>query len=206
LPETFAVWLRPRSSCGRAISGWPALRKLEYVDELLNASAAAADQMIREKIDPLSHAYANARRHYRKKTCSLRLRYAATYYRDLLRLFSRDLRHHRRSGVAVHLAPRATIRSWWRNGPAQYQLRSDVLLDEIMQRCLELDLARRRLRRRKLMDGFHFLLTAKTMHALFAPSRRRWLALLTLRVPCADHPDLIPRSRASAIPSSISTF
>jgi len=31
--ETFAVWLTPRSNWRRKYAGWPALRKLEYVDK-----------------------------------------------------------------------------------------------------------------------------------------------------------------------------
>ena len=33
--ETFAVWLRPRSNWRSRYQGWPALKKLEYVDELM---------------------------------------------------------------------------------------------------------------------------------------------------------------------------
>jgi hypothetical protein len=33
--ETFAVWLRPRSDWRKRYAGWPALKKLEYVDELM---------------------------------------------------------------------------------------------------------------------------------------------------------------------------
>ena len=33
--ETFAVWLRPRSNWRKRYVGWPALKKLEYVDELM---------------------------------------------------------------------------------------------------------------------------------------------------------------------------
>ncbi len=32
--ETFAVWLTPRSNWRRKYAGWPALRKLEYVDRM----------------------------------------------------------------------------------------------------------------------------------------------------------------------------
>ena len=38
--ETFAVWLRPRSDWRKRYAGWPALRKLEYVDELMAEIAA----------------------------------------------------------------------------------------------------------------------------------------------------------------------
>jgi hypothetical protein len=34
--ETFAVWLTPRSGWRKRYRGWPAMRKLEYVDELMH--------------------------------------------------------------------------------------------------------------------------------------------------------------------------
>src|SRR5262249_47311535 len=37
--ETFAVWLTPNSRWRRRYAGWPALRKLEYVDELMQELA-----------------------------------------------------------------------------------------------------------------------------------------------------------------------
>ena len=37
--ETFAVWLQPRARWRRDYAGWPALRKLEYVDELMREIA-----------------------------------------------------------------------------------------------------------------------------------------------------------------------
>ena len=40
--ETFAVWLRPRSNWRTRYAGWPALKKLEYVDELMGGGGAAA--------------------------------------------------------------------------------------------------------------------------------------------------------------------
>jgi hypothetical protein len=33
--ETFSVWLRPRYNWRRRYGGWPALHKLEYVDDLM---------------------------------------------------------------------------------------------------------------------------------------------------------------------------
>ena len=37
--ETFAVWLQPRSSWRRSYAKWPALAKLEYVDDLMREIA-----------------------------------------------------------------------------------------------------------------------------------------------------------------------
>ena len=41
--ETFAVWLTPRSQWRRRYRGWPALQKLEYIDELMTALKGALD-------------------------------------------------------------------------------------------------------------------------------------------------------------------
>jgi len=37
--ETFAVWLTPELNWGKRYGGWPALRKLEYIDELMHSLA-----------------------------------------------------------------------------------------------------------------------------------------------------------------------
>src|SRR6266478_1797142 len=52
--ETFAVWLQPRSNWRRRYRGWPALRKLEYVDELLQEIAGSRPKnRVRRKIETL---------------------------------------------------------------------------------------------------------------------------------------------------------
>ena len=56
------------------------------------------------------------------------------------------------------------------------QLTLDAVLDDMISRCRELDL-RAPGAERKLVANFTILLTAKTMHALFGPSRRKWIAL-----------------------------
>ena len=51
--ETFAVWLRPRSHWRSRYAGWPALKKLEYVDELMRDIAGKRPTLTRrEKVDP----------------------------------------------------------------------------------------------------------------------------------------------------------
>lgn len=43
--ETFAVWLTPDSDWRRVYAGWPALRKLEYVDDTMREIAASAPEV-----------------------------------------------------------------------------------------------------------------------------------------------------------------
>ena len=94
--ETFAVWLTPKSSWRRRYAGWPALRKLEYVDELMDelAGAPAAASRARRVVDPLRTLRKTLREHYREK----RSRYGLDSLREYdaaLRL--RLLRPRRRS-------------------------------------------------------------------------------------------------------------
>src|SRR5215208_5306548 len=52
--ETFAVWLRPRSNWRTRYAGWPALKKLEYVDELMAEIARQTPKLTRRReFEPL---------------------------------------------------------------------------------------------------------------------------------------------------------
>ncbi len=56
--ETFAVWLRPRSHWRSRYAGWPALKKLDYVDELMKDIAGKRPVLThREKVEPASQAH-----------------------------------------------------------------------------------------------------------------------------------------------------
>jgi len=48
--ETFAVWLRPHSGWRRRYRGWPALKKLEYVDSLMTELTGRV-QLARRRLD-----------------------------------------------------------------------------------------------------------------------------------------------------------
>ena len=56
------------------------------------------------------------------------------------------------------------------------QLTLDAVLDDMIIRCREHNLRAVGSERKLFMD-FTVLLTAKTMHALFGPLRRKWIAL-----------------------------
>jgi hypothetical protein len=66
--ETFAVWLQPKARWRRAYKGWPALEKLEYVDELMAEIAARAPRnRNRSVVAPLSENTRTLQEHYRRK-------------------------------------------------------------------------------------------------------------------------------------------
>ena len=176
--ETFAVWLRPRSNWRSRYSGWPALQKLEYVDELMAEIATQRPLLTgRERVDPLNQLTETLAEHYKKKQALYAFDTPRTYDRDLHRLFSADPRHRRSQAASSFIRRnRAKVRELVAKWTGEYQLTLDAVLDNIIARCRELDL-RAVGSERKLVMEFTVLLTAKTMHALFGPTRRRWIAL-----------------------------
>ncbi|WP_309940673.1 putative zinc-binding metallopeptidase [Tardiphaga robiniae] len=176
--ETFAVWLRPRSSWRTRYADWPALKKLEYVDELMSEIAGAKPLITtRERVDPLSKLSQTLGEHYQTKQAFYAFTAPKTYDRDLNRLFSADPRHRRAQSAASFIRRhRAQTRQIVARWTGENQLTLDAVLDDMILRCRELDL-RVLGSERQLLVNFTILLTAKTMHALFGPSRRKWIAL-----------------------------
>jgi Putative zinc-binding metallo-peptidase len=176
--ETFAVWLRPRSNWRTRYAGWPALKKLEYVDELMTEIAGQPPLLTdRERVDPIESLNETLGEHYRKKQALYAFNTPTTYDRDLLRLFSADPTHRRSLAASTFIRRnRAKIRQLVSKWTGEYQLTLDAILDDMVARCRELDL-RAVGPKHTLIVEFAVLLTAKTMHALFGPSQRRWIAL-----------------------------
>ncbi len=176
--ETFAVWLRPRSNWRTRYVGWPAIKKLKYIDELMTEIAGQRPLLTsRERIDPLNRLTETLAEHYRKKQALYVFDTPKTYDRDLRRLFACGPRYQRSPPASTFIRKnRARFRRIVSRWTGEYQLTLDAILDDMIARCRELDL-RAVGSERKLTMEFTVLLTAKTMHALFGPSRRKWVAL-----------------------------
>jgi hypothetical protein len=176
--ETFAVWLKPRSSWRTRYAGWPALKKLEYVDELMGEIAGKRPLLTaRERVDPLNELRETLGEHYKKRQALYALDTPRTYDRDLYRLFSAEPRHRRSLPASIFIRRhRARIRKLVAKWTGENQLTLDAVLDDMITRCRERNL-RAVGSERKLFIDFTVLLTAKTMHALFGPLRRKWIAL-----------------------------
>jgi hypothetical protein len=176
--ETFAVWLRPRSNWRTRYAGWPALKKLEFVDELMDDIAGKRPLLTsRERVDPLRELNETLASHYQKKQAFYAFKPHKTYDRDLYRLFSANPRHSRAQPASVFIRRhRAHVRKLVARWTGENQLTLDAVLDDMIIRCRAHNL-RAVGSERKLLSDFTVLLTAKTMHALFGPSRRKWIAL-----------------------------
>jgi hypothetical protein len=63
--ETFAVWLKPNSRWRSQYADWPALAKLEYVDELMRELAGSVPPVrTRARVEPLTEDTRTLRQHY----------------------------------------------------------------------------------------------------------------------------------------------
>jgi hypothetical protein len=176
--ETFAVWLAPRSNWRKRYAEWPALKKLQYVDELMVEVATLKPSLTRRvKIDPLSRLTQTLEEHYKKKQAFYAVDVPTNYDRDLRRIFSDDPRHHRSPAASTFLRHnRAKIRQVVSKWTGEHQLTLDAVFDDMIARSRELKL-RAVGPERQLRTNFTVLLTAKTVHSLYGSSRRQWFAL-----------------------------
>jgi hypothetical protein len=176
--ETFAVWLTPRSSWRSRYAGWPALDKLKYVDQLMSEIGGRKPLLTRRlRVDSLSQQTLTLAEHYQKKQTHYAIEYPRIYDGDLRRIFSDNPKHNQAPSAAGFLRRNRTeIRQMVSKWTGEYQLTLDSVFDDMIARCRELKLRAVGSDRQLKLD-FIVLLTAKTIHSLYSPSRRQWLAL-----------------------------
>ncbi len=140
--ETFAVWLKPGSDWRKRYRGWPALKKLEYVDGLMNEIRELRPRIrnTREQL-PVSSMRITLREYYADKEARYGKDSPEFFDRDLRRLFS-DAEEHQRNEKASRYIRRVRVGiidivSRW---TSEYDYRINEVLKEMVDRCDELDL------------------------------------------------------------------
>jgi len=140
--ESFAVWLRPRSSWQREYEGWPALAKLEAVDELM--AEVMGTKMVtttRRKPDALSTQRMTLREHYAARKRAFVNAEPAEIDGQLLRLFAAAPPRARRPSAATFLRRhRHELRARVSTITGQYRYDVDQSLRMMLDRCKELGL------------------------------------------------------------------
>ena len=165
--ETFAVWLRPRSRWRSCYQGWPALKKLEYVDTIIPRLREEKPRVTtRRHVAPLRELRKTLRKHYQEKKARYGLGHPTFYDRDLRRLFSDAPEHARRPTAAAFLRRigpelRRVISQW----TGEYQYTINQVLEEMINRCRELNLRLDRPEREARRDAL-VMLTIQTMNYL----------------------------------------
>jgi len=174
--ETFAVWLGPRDTWQQRYADWPALRKLEYVDELMAEIGPQKPPVTsRARVDSVTRIRKTLGQHYQAKRQRYGVDYPNVYDRDLRRLFS-DAPEHRRNVSAARLLTRVRkdIRRMVARWTREYQYTIDQVLDDIITRCRELNLRLVESDEQTMLD-FTILLTVQTMNYLHTGRHRIWL-------------------------------
>lgn len=174
--ETFAVWLTPTSEWRQRYVGWPALKKLECMDELM---ASIREQPPRinnqEEVDALPRLRRTLRQHYRNKRRYYGIDYPHFYDRDLRRLFSEAPEFANNMTAAQFLErtrrqTRRLVAGW--TGIYQYTI--DKVLVDMITRCRELKL-RLAVPEDRARQEFAVLLTVQTMNYLHSGGHRIFL-------------------------------
>lgn len=165
--ETFAVWLKPRSNWRKQYRGWPALKKLEYLDELMKDIRGHKPRTrTRQHIEPLRTIRKSLRIHYREKRARYGIDQTYSYDRELRRLFSDPAESRRgRSAAAFLRRIRPELRRVVAEWTGQYQYTIDQVLREMIQRCQELNLRLDRPQREAKRDAL-VMVTVQTMNYL----------------------------------------
>lgn len=175
--ETFAVWLTPGSGWKRKYKDWPALRKLRYVDELMNELAGQAPAVrSRAQTDPIHRNRTTLGEYYRAKRARYEIFASRAYDEDLLRFFTGPSKKSTRatSAAAFLRQHRTEIRRRVARSTGKHELALDTVLGEMIARARELKLCAVG-RKSQLVIDLAILLAARS--AEFAYRGRDWHAL-----------------------------
>jgi len=174
--ETFASWLTPNSEWRQRYKGWPALKKLEYMDSLMRSIRKQRPRIENvQEVDPLRQIRKTLRQHYRRKRRHYGVDYPDFYDRDLRRLFSDAPEYAGNMPAAQFIARirrpvRRVVSSW--TGIYQYTI--DQVLEDMIARCAELNL-RLAVPEEQARQEFTVLLTVQTMNYLHSGGHRLML-------------------------------
>ena len=171
--ETFAVWLDPESQWGTRYAGWPAQRKLEYLDRLMRHTARTRPRLrTKREVDPLRKLRKTLREHYAKKREHYGLDHPDFYESDLRKLFSDSPAYAKNLSAARFVRRiRKEVRSTVASFTDSYQYTIDQLLETIIDRCRELNLRLTETEEVTKID-FMVFLTVQTMNYLHSGRHR----------------------------------
>lgn len=171
--ETFAVWLTPQSHWRERYAGWPALKKLEYMDTLMKQLVGIKPVVtVKEQIDPVRSLKKTLREHYRSKRERYGLDYPNFYDRDLRRLFSGDPANQANPSAAIFIRKfRKEVRRKVAEWTGEYQYTIDQVLQDMIEHCRERNL-RLAVSEDQAKVDFTILLTVQTMNYLHSGRHR----------------------------------
>lgn len=172
--ETFAVWLTPRSNWRKRYRGWPALDKLEYVDELMGELEDQKPRYrSRRRVDSLPRLRYTLAEFYERKQSRFLVGYPSLYDRELKQIFSEDPEVKGQTAAAFLRRNRTQIRRLVAKWTGEYEFTLDHVFRLMIGRCKELKLRAPGEPNQMRLD-FAILLTVKAMHHLY---EREWIPM-----------------------------
>lgn len=170
--ETFAVWLRPRSRWRTLYRDWPAIKKLEYMDEVMQEVRGRKPLVSsREHVDPLRTMRKTLKDHYSKKHEHYGSDYPTFFDEDLKRLFMDSKDRTRVAASAFLRKNRRELRRAVSDGTGEYQYTIDQVLSDMIDRCRALKLRLRDPEERTRQSAL-VMLTVQTMNYLHHGNHR----------------------------------
>ena len=171
--ETFAVWLTPESNWKTRYAGWPAIKKLEYMDALMRSLVGKHPLLDKiEELDPLRRLNRTLQYHYKKKRGHYGVDHPTFYDRDLRKLFSDAPEDAGHMTAAQFLGwHRRHVRKIVADWTGIYQYTIDKVLEDIIVRCRELKL-RLAISEEETLQEFTVLLTVQVMNYLHSGRHR----------------------------------
>lgn len=140
--ETFAVWLRPGTRWRTRYRDWPAIKKLEQLDEFMKSLRGKKPAVTsRKTTDPVSRIRRTLRTHYQRKREHYGVDYPSIYDNDLRKLFSCNPAQRRSMTAAAFLSRiRSELRTTVARWTGEYSYTIDQVVQEMIERCRELKL------------------------------------------------------------------
>ena len=171
--ETFAVWLDPKTDWRKRYAEWPALKKLDYMNELMrDITKRQAVETTTRTVEPLSSIKKTLRQHYEQKRAHYGIDRPDFYDRDLRRLFSDAAEFsHNQSAAKFLKRIRRDVRRLVGGWTSSYQYTIDRVIEDMIARCKQLNLRLTTSEERAKLD-FTVLLTVQTMNYLHGGRHR----------------------------------
>lgn len=135
--ETFAVWLKPRSRWQKVYEGWAALKKIEFIDQLMTRIGGQPPKVkSRAKVDPVHRNTDTLREHYEQRHAMYSLNSPSVFDEDLQRIFESAKPSGRVRTAAAFLQKNRTelsqtIAKW----TGEYRHNINQVLREMIERC-----------------------------------------------------------------------
>ncbi|MAE94375.1 MAG: hypothetical protein CL910_06915 [Deltaproteobacteria bacterium] len=166
--ETFSVWLQPRSQWRMRYDGWPAMKKLEFVDELVAEIGDAPPKVrTRSRPDSLSKLRLTLREYYRQKQAVYADDHTTEYDEPLQRIFSGDpMFAHRERATRFLIRHYNGLRNRVASITGQHPYLIKQVFNELLRRCGSLNLRLTRPPAESRVD-VAVLLTTLTMTFLY---------------------------------------